>query len=219
MPSDDIEGAQLLNTTSTFRTTCYEKLWILALALVFIVGVSAATYLLIVEGRDAVPDSFTLIPRIEWAPWIRCKNTSELKAPVQQILLLPTNTTECWNEVECLKELRNLQEDHIKGLNYTDIPYNFLVAGDNRIYEGRGWNCFSSYDSNAVQLFAVAFLGKYDDRPPTVQQVKALEAFLENAIMDNRISNCYQTLSQDSSAPYITEVAFKLESRKEKNLC
>ncbi|XP_018569210.1 peptidoglycan-recognition protein 2-like [Anoplophora glabripennis] len=210
------ERGELLNTTSTFRITSCDKFWIVVLALIFIVGVSASTYLLVVEGRDPVANGFTLVPGTEWISWTKCKETPHLQLPVQRILLLPTNTTECWNELECLNELRNLSEDIVKRLNNTVVPYNFVLAGDSRIYEGRGWNCSSGFDSNGVQLFTIGFLGMYDNRLPTSKQVKALEAFLEEAILEHRVSDCYQVLSQDSAT---TDVAHKLESKKKKNIC
>ncbi|XP_018571966.1 peptidoglycan-recognition protein LF-like [Anoplophora glabripennis] len=218
--SDGIEEerTQLIDTTSTFRTNYCEKFLMVMLVLVIMIGVSASIYLLIVEGKDPVPNSFTLVPQTEWLIRTRCKDTHQLQLPVQRILLLPTNTTECRSESECLKGLRNLQNDQVKRLNGTNIPYNFVLAGDNRIYEGRGWDCSSS-DSNGVDIFTIALLGKYDDQSPTDKQVKVLEAFLEHAVMEKLVSNCYKILSRGSTTTYITQVAFDLESRRKKNMC
>lgn len=114
----------------------------------------------LLSGKDPAPNSFTVVPRRDWTTRANCVNASRFRLPIQRILLLPSNTTECWNELECLKELRNLQKEHVEMLNDTDVPYNFMLAGDNRIYEGRGWNCSSSYEHSGVKLLTIAFLGK-----------------------------------------------------------
>lgn len=46
--------------------------------------------------------------------------------------------------------------------NNIDIPYNYLIGGDGRAYEARGWsiaNDLSPIHSNAS--LSIAFIGKY----------------------------------------------------------
>lgn len=46
----------------------------------------------------------------------------------------------------------------MKVLNEPDILYNFIVAGDERIYEGRGWEKASYETKN--NLLTLALIGK-----------------------------------------------------------
>ena len=61
---------------------------------------------------------------------------------------------------------------------YYDIAYSFLVGGDGRIYEGRGWGKVGAHTKcyNGVS-YAVSFIGNFVNKMPTECMIEAYEKF------------------------------------------
>ena len=86
------------------------------------------------------------------------------------------NSTPDWEE-----KVRFIERLHTKHRGWSDIAYNYLIAPDGTIYEGRaggdnvrGTHCRNLNDNT----MAVAMLGKYDDVPPSEQAVDSLVRLL-----------------------------------------
>jgi len=63
-----------------------------------------------------------------------------------------------------------------------DVQYNFLVGGDGRIYEGRGFSLQGGMpDSFSSQTLILAFMGAFFVTYPLDIQLRNSEAFLEEA--------------------------------------
>ena len=59
-----------------------------------------------------------------------------------------------------------------------DIGYSFLVGGDGRIYEGRGWGKVGAYTKCYNQVsYAVSFIGNYVNKMPSECMIQAYEKF------------------------------------------
>lgn len=79
--------------------------------------------------------------------------------PIEEIFIFQTNTKECESREQCIVQMKDMKNFHMKVLNEPDILYNFVVAGDGRIYEGRGWEKISLQDRN--NSLTLAILGMY----------------------------------------------------------
>ena len=57
---------------------------------------------------------------------------------------------------------------------WTDIGYNFLIGGDGRVYEGRGWGVTGghTYGYNSVSV-AISYIGTFDNFLPSQAQLQA----------------------------------------------
>lgn len=85
------------------------------------------------------------------------KSISNFSKPPTRIIVKQTNQTFCNTFLKCSEEVRKLQLQHMrKGL--TDIRYNFLIGGDGRIYEGRGWNVPNEESTDSIDI---AFIGNF----------------------------------------------------------
>lgn len=60
--------------------------------------------------------------------------------------------------MKCAEAVRKIQLEHITNMNQTDIAYNFIIAGDGRCYEGRGWQTNPGFGAKDDSLL-IAFLG------------------------------------------------------------
>lgn len=217
--SEARETTPLVNTAP--RRNFHEKIWLICLVLILIVGVSIGAYLLSVEGESDAPEKISLVFLEEWTAQPAISNITKLMLPSQKVLLMQTNSSSCWNEIECIKVLQNIQKYQIEQLDEPDISYNFIVAGDGRVYEGRGWNYQSSYTDSDNEVLVVALLGTYDEVAPTNQQTQELQAFLDYAVMRDNLVPCYNMVVRSSSSSYLLNVAFDIEDnvRRQSKWC
>ena len=51
-----------------------------------------------------------------------------------------THWDRCFDIVDCIKEVKKVQDYHMDGNGWWDVGYNFLIGEDGRIYEGRGFH-------------------------------------------------------------------------------
>nr|CAH7750158.1 unnamed protein product [Callosobruchus chinensis] len=190
----------------------FDKIWTGCLALVLIVGFCAGVYLLIQEGNEEpIKESVYLVPRRYWNAEAPSDGIPKLKLPVNRILLSQTNTTTCETNSDCEMQVLDLQKKHKGILKRPDILYNFLIGGDGRVYEGRGWQNRTEWHNPDENILSVALLGNFVDQPPKPSQVEALQAFLDLSVMKNRITPCVNVLVDHTQNRYFLDTAFHLE--------
>lgn len=103
---------------------------------------------------------FELVNREEWGashlPVGRRLDSNN----VIHVLIEHTATENCFNLTACKMFVYNYQKMWQQQQN-TDIPFNFLIGGDGRAYEARGWSVQSEQQfipSNSS--ISIAFIGK-----------------------------------------------------------
>lgn len=99
----------------------------------------------------------------------------------------------CADIDSCSVRVQAIQAYHMRTKNWPDIGYNFLVAGDGAVYEGRGFNAqgFHTLGYNADSL-GVALIGTYHkDRAPSPAMMAGLEALLECARDSGHLTHAY----------------------------
>lgn len=117
-------------------------------------------YVFHILERNDVPEEIDMIARIYWDAEQPSNNLTDLILPAEEILIFQTNTKECESIKQCILQMKVIKSFHMEVLNEADILYNFVVGGDGRIYEGRGWekNSFKARNSSLT----VAILGMYN---------------------------------------------------------
>jgi N-acetylmuramoyl-L-alanine amidase len=85
--------------------------------------------------------------------------------------------------------MREIQDFHMDDRAFSDIGYNWLIGGDNRAYEGRGWGYVGAHtygcNSNAV---AISLMGNYDTATPTTDMMKATRDIIDCGIQQGYIA-------------------------------
>jgi hypothetical protein len=87
--------------------------------------------------------------------------------------------------------------------NFADVGYNFLVAPDGTIYEGRSLQYEGAHVSNKVVgnknpgNIGIAFLGDYSNKPLSAAQLKSADALI------GRLNNFYAIPSRNPAGDYI----------------
>jgi hypothetical protein len=84
-----------------------------------------------------------------------------------------------------------------------DIPYNFLIGGDGKVYEGRGFEYEGQHSSNIDASeynsigICIAFIGKYETAAPSSAQVEVLSEFIDHFVSHGKIYEDYKIFTQD----------------------
>ena len=80
---------------------------------------------------------------------------------------------------------------------WADIGYNFLIGGDGRIYEGRGWDKVGAhtYGLNRNST-GICLVGDFNKIHPTSQQVDSVFKLIELGVKLNKISPDYRVVGQ-----------------------
>lgn len=96
-----------------------------------------------------------------------------------------------------MDRVRQIQSYHMDKLHFGDIGYNFLVGGDGNIYIGLGWNKVGahSYGYNRGSI-CIAFIGNYNDYPPTPKQINSTQLLLADGVRRNYLINDYHVYGQ-----------------------
>ncbi|XP_070490144.1 peptidoglycan recognition protein 3-like [Chironomus tepperi] len=149
-----------------------------------------------------IPSIITLESFVSRKQWNaeQPRATVDLTLPIYRIIIAHTASESCNTEQECTKFVQDLQRN---STHLDDIPYNFLIGNDSKIYEGRGFEYEGQHTSNnnATEYnsigICVAFIGHYKHETISESQVKVFEDFIEFFKKSGVISENYTIFMQD----------------------
>ncbi|XP_058061133.1 peptidoglycan-recognition protein LC-like isoform X3 [Anopheles bellator] len=157
-----------------------------------------------IEG-DIFPDPkpLRLVTRTEWLAQPPREVLTDLKLPVNNVIIAHTATEGCTTQPACRLRVRYLQLFHMDGKNYDDIIYNFLIGGDGNIYEGRGWKKIGAhtqgYNSKSI---GIAFIGDYNYvDTPSEKQMELLQKILQFGVEKRHLGAKYKIYASEQLEP------------------
>ncbi|XP_047991473.1 peptidoglycan recognition protein-like [Leguminivora glycinivorella] len=167
----------LSNTSGAKKLSCACAAFSLVLCTALIIYFTHVVKRSEVKVVDRAPHDWN-ITREDWQARDRTVNITMARfAPLKLVLVQHTVGPECHSFITCAAVVRNLQIYYLdsKHLGY-DIPYNFLVGNDGRVYEGRGWNIEGAhtFGYNRCSL-GVAFIGDYSEELSIHSRVTELQ--------------------------------------------
>nr|XP_023024203.1 peptidoglycan recognition protein-like [Leptinotarsa decemlineata] len=135
------------------------------------------------------------ITRQEWNAAAPLSNRTLRENPPPFVVVHHSATKSCLTEEECKSLVKSIQRFHMVDNRWDDIGYTFLIGGDGRVYEGRGWNRHGAHvvKYNARSL-GICLLGDFQDVEPPHVQVEVLKKFIECAQRNNRITENYHLI-------------------------
>jgi N-acetylmuramoyl-L-alanine amidase len=82
----------------------------------------------------------------------------------------------------------------LQNQNITDIPFNFLIGGDGKTYELRGWNYRSGFDQLPFnsESITVGLIGDFTCVEPVENQVQEVNAFISESIRRRKLISDYK---------------------------
>lgn len=139
---------------------------------------------------------FDIIHRDEWLAQ-PAKSAATLKVPVSTVIIAHTAGGQCFNKSDCTYIVQNIQNYHIHNRGFTDIAYNFLVAGNGLIYEGRGWEKpgvhTPGFNNKSI---CIAFLGKFSNVEPPEVQMNATQFLIMDGLKNQKVTADYKLFGQ-----------------------
>ncbi|XP_012414572.1 peptidoglycan recognition protein 3 [Trichechus manatus latirostris] len=144
---------------------------------------------LIQKGLNA--DAPTIVSRNEWGSrMLTCR--AQLTQPVAYVITDELTGMECQEQNLCSWKLRGLQSHSVYTKGWCDVPYNFLVGDEGRVYEGVGWNIQGSHTQgyNNVSL-GIAFFGSKMGSSPSPAALSAAGGLISYAIQKGYLSSRY----------------------------
>ncbi|XP_054265147.1 peptidoglycan-recognition protein 1-like [Macrosteles quadrilineatus] len=88
--------------------------------------------------------------------------------PLSKVVLFYTGMEPCFTKEECCVVMRKMQKIYMEEWHLSDIPWNFLIGCDGRVYEGRGWgihpkkvNSLYKYRQLEGKSYDIAYIGPY----------------------------------------------------------
>lgn len=162
------------NTTKAERVSSAVAVVVLIICIILIVY-----FTVIAKESDKVTDVAPhewFITRNMWlAPEFHIENITDEFEPLRLVIVAHTVSTACNLFINCAAELRNLESYFIKTYEY-DLPYNFLIGNDGRVYEGRGWNAIGAHTFGYNRCsMGLAFIGDYRENLPSYSKVTDLQ--------------------------------------------
>nr|XP_015919087.2 peptidoglycan recognition protein-like [Parasteatoda tepidariorum] len=92
----------------------------------------------------------------------------EMSLPVNHVIILHTDTTFCMKDWHCVREVQTMQNYWLDEKGLWDLGYNFLISGNGRVYEVRGWNLTGAHVPNYnTNSYGIAFIGDFEKDIPT----------------------------------------------------
>lgn len=189
----------------TVQTTAL--LGILTLLLFLLIGIIISVYLLLMQVPRPWPVShpFYLVERNVW--WKQSAEEFQLspleKYATQNVIILHTRSETCHDQAACIQLVQKLQND-AWNQNGTHIPYNFLIGGDGKTYEGRGWKTQHGFSNlpGINDTIVVGMIGTFNDKRPDTVMYAETKALLTESIRRYCLSPNYRLFGViDNSIP------------------
>lgn len=191
----DVEAGErtpLLTTKSNYEPNQANRtplpttavLGILTLVMLLVFGVIIAGYLLSNQVPSPWPIShpFYMVERNVWWKQQAAELNPLDKSATQNVILLHTRSEPCLDQATCIQVVQQL-EHNAWTENGTHIPYNFLIGGDGKTYEARGWKAQHGFHRlpGLNDTIVVGIIGTYNDgRPDKVMYDETKALFTES---------------------------------------
>lgn len=109
--------------------------------------------------------------------------------PTPLVVAHPTGTDTCFTQAECSALIREIQTFQMDANGWPEISYHFLIGGDNRIYQGRGWGRLGqNVGQFSNQAINVGFLGRFVDETPSAEALEAFESLVGCGVSEGALT-------------------------------
>nr|AMQ10341.1 peptidoglycan recognition protein [Laodelphax striatellus] len=121
------------------------------------------------------------------------KQQHKLNLPVPEVIIHHTYIPKAANTTqECIAHMKSIQHYHQITKGWDDIGYNFVICGDENIYEGRGWyNIGAHATTHNSHSIGIAFIGDYTDVLPSTDMLQLAKHLITCGLEKNIIIEDY----------------------------
>ncbi|EDV51163.1 peptidoglycan-recognition protein LC isoform X2 [Drosophila erecta] len=143
---------------------------------------------------DVVDNSTLVIIKVaEWGGRPARKMLEPQRLPVNRVIISHTAAEGCESREVCSARVDVVQAFHMDSLGWDHVGYNFLVGGDGRVYEGRGWDYVGAHTKGYNRgSIGISFIGTFTTRKPNERQLKACQLLLEEGVHLQKLNPDYR---------------------------
>ncbi|XP_013114626.1 peptidoglycan-recognition protein SB1 [Stomoxys calcitrans] len=139
--------------------------------------------------------SINIKPRSSWGA-VAARSPVRINGAVDFVIIHHSdNPNGCSSEAACQRLIKNIQSDHKGRRNFSDIGYNFIIAGDGNVYEGRGWGYQGShaprYNNKSI---GIVFLGNFESSKPSDEMLQNAKDLIAQAVSSGYLKENYTLL-------------------------
>ncbi|KAH8270085.1 hypothetical protein KR018_003805 [Drosophila ironensis] len=147
-----------------------------------------------IANFDVVDNGTLVMVKVaDWGGKPAKQQLGEQKLPVHRVVISHTAAEGCESTEVCSARVRVVQSFHMDSWGWDHIGYNFLVGGDGRIYEGRGWDYVGAHTKGYnVDSIGVSFIGTFTKTKPNKRQLKACELLIAEGVRLKKLAPDYR---------------------------
>ncbi|KAH8286493.1 hypothetical protein KR054_010163, partial [Drosophila jambulina] len=129
----------------------------------------------------------------EWGGRSAKEKLDPLELPANQVIISHTAGYGCDSLETCTQRAQVIQSFHMDSWNWSQVGYNFMVGGDGRVYDGRGWDYLGAHTKGYNQhSIGISFLGTYTKEKPKDRQLKACQLLIEEGVRLRKLDPHYK---------------------------
>ncbi|XP_047543781.1 peptidoglycan recognition protein-like isoform X1 [Vanessa atalanta] len=178
------------NSSRTERLVCAAALIVLIVCITLIVHFTVQSTKS-GSGGDRPPHEWNITREMWLAQSFNSSDIHEKFEPLMLVIVQHTVSGECTKFAQCAAELRTMQGWYI-ALHHYDIPYNFIIGNDGRVYEGRGWNKEGAHTLGYNRCsVGIGFVGDYRGERPHHTQVTDLQLNRTRMLLEDGVRMGY----------------------------
>jgi len=137
----------------------------------------------------------TIKSRSQWGAASPKEMPTHISGPVPWVVIHHSDANNDCSGKPCGEIVRNIQRYHMNERQWADIGYNFLVAPNGEVFEGRGWGVVGAhapkYNSKSV---GICLIGDYDTVSPPEAQLKAAQELIATGVKQSKIKPSYKLI-------------------------
>ncbi|XP_023180088.1 peptidoglycan-recognition protein SB1 [Drosophila hydei] len=143
----------------------------------------------------ATTQALTIEPRSSWGA-VSARSPSRINGAVEFVIIHHSdNPNGCSTSQQCQRMIKAIQSDHKGRRKFSDIGYNFIVAGDGKVYEGRGFGLQGSHaPSYNRKSIGIVFIGNFENSAPSSQMLQNAKDLIELAKQGGYLRSDYTLL-------------------------
>ncbi|KAH7972510.1 peptidoglycan-recognition protein SC1a [Rhipicephalus sanguineus] len=134
----------------------------------------------------------TIVSRKDWGARRPRLQVAMRNPRAQYVFIHHTTGPQCKDKSSCSRLIRSHQNHHMNANRWPDIGYNFLVGGDGRIYEGRGFGREGAHTRGYNQIgIAISFLEDFKRAIPSLRMRWAVKRLIACGVRQGKIDKRY----------------------------
>ncbi|XP_064544357.1 peptidoglycan-recognition protein SD [Drosophila montana] len=137
----------------------------------------------------------SIVSRVDWRARPPNGEMTMMTLPLGRAVIAHTAGRGCTDDQSCRDQVASIQTYQMIRMKYSDISYHYLVGGNGLVYEGRSPSQQGAIaaGNNAGNL-AIAFIGNFEEQPPTDAALAAAQSLLDHAVRQGELAQNYQLL-------------------------